>query len=210
MKSILKKIFTLLLLLLFFISLYFGIAYLLTFFPKKAPQNSLKKEKLIYLLYNPMHSEILFPIEEINLSKFPSFQNKKEGYIAFGWGDKETYLNTPTWDDLKLSTSLKALFLNTPTLLHLTYYRDIHPYQTKTISLTTQQQTALFNEMLKTLKEPIKKYRGYNKNDFFYDAKGSYNLWNTCNTFTGDKLRLVGVQMSYWTPLSQNVIDSLP
>jgi len=35
---------------------------------------------------------------------------KKGDWLAFGWGDKGFYLNTPTWADLKFSTAVKAAF----------------------------------------------------------------------------------------------------
>lgn len=46
--------------------------------------------------------------------KIPFSQTKGKStdfnYIAFGWGDKGFYLDTPTWADLKFSTAFKAAF----------------------------------------------------------------------------------------------------
>jgi len=158
-----------------------------------------------------MHTDIVFNIQEINSSYFPEFKNQKKGYLAFGWGDKETYLNTPTWNDIKVSTSLKALFINTPTLMHLTYYKEISYYTgVKQIKLSKRQYKLLIQNILKSFKNNGKTYRGYGEEDFFYTANGNYNLIQTCNSWTGDQLRNIGLPMSYWTPLSQNVISSLP
>ena len=209
-----KKSFTILtkliLAILLLVSFYFLLSYLLIFFPKKISTSQTKRQT-IYILYNDMHTDIVFNIEEINNSYFPEFKNKKKGYLAFGWGDKATYLNTPTWDDLKTSTALKALFMNTPSVMHLSYFRDIHRYKNvKEIKLSKAQQKYLVKNILKKFVFREKAYQGYGRDDFFYDAKGSYNLVNTCNTWTGEQLREANISMSYWTPLSQNVIASLP
>ena len=190
---------------------YFILAYLLQLFPQKESNSLLPKNKSIYILYSDMHTDIVFNITEMNRSKFPTFQKKQKGYLAFGWGDKETYLNTPTWNDLKLSTAMKALFINTPSLMHVSYYPNVHYYKNlKKVQLTSEQYRALQKNILKNFDFTKKEYKGYGKNDFFYTAKGSYNLFNTCNAWTAKQLREVNVSVSYWTPLSQNVINSLP
>jgi hypothetical protein len=55
-----------------------------------------------------------------------------------------------------------------------------------------------------------KTYKGYGREDFFYDAKANYNFINTCNTWTGDKLRESNVTMPYWTPFVWSVTSPLP
>jgi len=212
MKPIFKNIFTISILLVLIVLFYFLLAYLFSFFPKiTTPIPTEAKNKKVYLLYNEMHSDIVFKVQELNLSIFPEFKRKKNGYLAFGWGDKETYLNTPTWNNIKLSTSLKALFLNTPSLMHLTYYKDIFQYKNiKEIQLTQKQYKKLIGNILKSFKSNGKSYKGYGREDFFYTANGTYSLIQTCNTWTGDQLRSIGIPMSYWTPLSQNITVNLP
>jgi len=213
--NILKKFFStivkLLLTLLFITLLYFSIAYLLTFFPTKSSSTKEPKSKTIYLLYSQIHSDIVFKIQDLNLTYLKEFNSKKRGYIAFGWGDKETYLNTPTWDDLKISTALKALFINTPSIMHVQYYKNIHIYQdVKMIQLTKEQFKEVKNNIYASFKSPKKIYRGYGEDDYFYSSKRYYNLFNTCNSWTGEILREANVSMSIWTPLSQNIINVLP
>ena len=206
-STIIKLLFTLL----FVTLLYFFIASLLTFFPTKPNSTKAPKSKTIYLLYSQMHSDIVFNVQDINLTDLKEFNSKKRGYLAFGWGDKETYLNTPTWDDLKISTALKALFINTPSIMHVQYYKDIHIYQDiKTIRLTKEQFRRVINHIYASFKSPKKIYRGYGEDDYFYSSERDYNLFNTCNSWTGEMLREANVSMSIWTPLSQNIIKVLP
>ena len=196
------------------IILYFSTAFLLINF-QTSDINS-KKDQTIYILYDSMHSDIVLEIKSINNKKLKtkpvSFSRDREGYLSFGWGDKETYLNTPTWNDIQLSTSLKALFINTPSLMHVTFYKDIHRFKNiKVIKLSQKGKEVLESSILKSFNlESNNSYKGYGKDDFFYPSVYNYNLFNTCNTWTGDRLREANVSMSYWTPLSSTVIDSLP
>jgi len=210
MKKIFKYLFYLLLFPLLVVALYFLSAYLFTFFPKNTPQQT-QQEKQVYLLYSNIHSDIVFNIHDINLSRFPEFKRKKEGYLAFGWGDKETYLNTPNIADIKLSTGFKALFLNTPSLMHVSYIRNILRYRdTKRIALSTSQYNHLKNSIMQSFNFKGEHYKGYGREDFFYEAKGDYNLFHTCNTWTGDRLRESNVSMPYWTPFVWSVTKAIP
>lgn len=210
MKKTFKYLFYIVLIPIVSVFTYIIISYIFTLFPKEIPQ-SLNKTKNVYILYNEMHSDIAFPIQDFNRSLFPEFQNKKTGYLLFGWGDKETYLNTPQWTDLTLSTTLKALFINTPTLMHVSYIPNIHKYlNVKTIKLSVSEKTYLKNAILKDFNFEGKHYKGYEEEDFFYTAHKPYNLINTCNTWTGDKLREANVSMPYWTPFASSVVNALP
>ncbi|CAA6815923.1 MAG: Unknown protein [uncultured Sulfurovum sp.] len=181
-----------------------------TLFPKKSI-NYPEQTKKVYILHNDLHSDIVFNIKELNISKFEKFKNKKFGYLSFGWGDKETYLNTLDIKDIKISTTLKALLINSPSLMHVSYLKDIHLYKNvKTIRLSKAQQKVLKKSILNTFNFQGTTYKGYAQEDIFYTAKGKYNLIDTCNTWTGDKLREVNVSMSHWTPFSWSVTTNLP
>jgi len=188
---------------------YFLLSYLLMFFPKKVTTNE-PKNKSVYILYSAMHTDIVFNIEELKQPILKEFQEKKKGYLSFGWGDKGIYMNTPTWAEINLLTALKALFVKTPSIMHIGYYPNILRYsEIKKIDLTEEQLAQLEVTIMNDFANK-KAYQGYTQSDFFYDAKNSYTLFNTCNTWTGEKLRKADVSISYWTPLSQNITASLP
>jgi uncharacterized protein (TIGR02117 family) len=210
MKKTFKYLFYLLLFPLFIVALYFLTAYIFMLFPTKTPQK-MQQEKQVYILYSNIHSDIVFNINDINLSNFPEFRDKKKGYLAFGWGDKETYLNTPNIENIKLSTSFRALFLNTPSLMHVSYIRNILRYQDiKKIPLSKSQQSHLRSSIMQSFNFRGEHYKGYGREDFFYEAKGEYNLFHTCNSWTGDRLRESNVSMPYWTPMVWSVTNALP
>jgi len=208
-----KRVFTFILLASTPIILYVSTAFLLAFFPNQST-SPIKKEKKIYLIYDNVHSDIVFNLEGISdqwIKNLPIIKNKKKGYIAFGWGDKETYLNTPTWNKVKVSTSLKALFINTPSLVHVSYYSDINYFiGVKSIEISETQNQQIKKSILKSFNFQKNSYQGYGYDDIFYDSPYKYNFIYTCNTWTGDILRDANILMSYWTPFSRNIIHSLP
>ena len=195
--------------------LYISIAFGLSFFTTH-PEIKENKEQTIYILYSSMHSDIVINLEKSVLpwkKYLPELlKSKNKGFISFGWGDKETYLNTPTWNDLKLSTALNALFINTPSLMHVTYLKTIHRFKyLKAIEITKEQHKQLEENILKSFGNEIKIYqKGYRYNDKFYDSEDKYNIINTCNTWTGKSLYDANISVSRWTPFSYNVIYSLP
>jgi len=211
--KLLKIVFTLLAIFFAIIILYISTAFLLVFFPI-GPMSTLEKEEKIYILYDNVHSDIVFNLENISdewIKNLPIVRNRTKGYIAFGWGDKETYLNTPTWDKMKISTSLKALFINTPSLMHITYYHDINYFiDVKSISISKNQTNIIKKSILKSFDFKEDFYHGYGYSDLFYTSQYKYNFIYTCNTWTGNILRDANISVSYWTPFSKNIINSLP
>jgi len=196
--------------------IYIIIAYLFTLFPYHNRIDEHKKSKTIYLYYDDMHSDIILNIKdtEHNWQKLlpQLLKNKTNGYISFGWGDKETYIHTPSWSDLKITTALQALFINTPSLMHINYYYNINvnDKNIKKIRVTKSQYRHIEDSILKSFgSKPILVHKGYWRNDLFYYSPYRYNLIHTCNTWSGDILRESNITMSYWTPFSYCVVHFL-
>ena len=192
---------------------YITIAHLLTFFPsKKKP--FLDQNRSIYISYSQLHSDIIININALDKrweEKLPSKVMQSQGYLSFGWGDKEFYLNTPTWDDLKINSALKALFINSPSVVYVKHHHTIGYFQDiKEIKLSSKQLQKLENSIFKSFDFKNKHYKGYGYDDIFYSSPYQYNIFNTCNTWTGEQLREADVSVSYWTPFSYNIINSLP
>lgn len=218
MKLFLKTILSVVLLIL----LYFSTSAALMLFPVFLPSSTFEKntpitDDSIALTHSLAHTNII-----INLSKssvpwdalLKELVPTMKGYLIVGWGDSDTYQSSPTWGDLKLSVALRAMFLNTTSALHVRYTPTLDilldPITPLHISQTTSR--AIEDNILNSFRErtPTILAPGYDTKDYFYHAKGSYNLFKTCNTWAGDVLRHSGVNMSLWTPLSYNVIHSLP
>lgn len=134
-------------------------------------------------------------------------------YLAFGWGSRAFYLNTPTWHDLTLPVAAGALFGNGPALMHVDH--EPSPRATideRPIRLTVDQYHALaryirasfaLDEMGLTV--PLRG-RGYGPSDAFYEARGHYNMFRTSNEWSGAGLRASGVKVGIWTPFAQSLM----
>ena len=134
-------------------------------------------------------------------------------YLAFGFGNRDFYLNTPTWADLSLSTALSAAFGRGPALMHVEHVYQPRPneYQSKLRLRTGEYRTlaAHIREsfVLDATGEPAPLIgRGYGPNDVFYEARGAYNGARTCNEWTGEALRAAGVRTGAWTPFSASIM----
>jgi len=211
--KLLKKTFIFFLFLFIPLLLYIGIAHLLTFFPTKNV-TLLDQNRSIYIFYSQLHTDIIINIDSLDKKwqeKLPKHMIQSKGYLSFGWGDKEFYLNTPTWDDLKVTSALKALFINSPSVVYVKYYRDISYFQElKEVKLSFEQLKDLENSIFKSFDFKHKNYKGYGRDDMFYSSPYQYNIFTTCNTWTGEQLREANISVSHWTPFSYNVINSLP
>src|SRR5581483_7811515 len=105
------------------------------------------KDVAIFIQTNGDHTDIVVPVvnsardwrKEISYQNTTSKDSTKR-YVAIGWGDKEFYLNTPAWSQLKLSTAFKAIFgLNTGAI-HSTFCDNLQENKDcKKIMLTNEQ-----------------------------------------------------------------------
>lgn len=134
-------------------------------------------------------------------------------YVAFGYGNRDFYLNTPAWTDLTVARALRATFGSGPSLLHV--YHERRPSPTpdqKPIVLTAGQYRRLSAYIAASFDRdgagrtiPLMG-RGYGESDVFYEGRGGYNGFYTCNQWTGAALRAAGVRVGLWTPFSESIM----
>lgn len=174
----------------------------------------------IYLLSNGVHTDIVLPVksEIIDWSQKVEYQHTKAKdttakYLAFGWGDKGFYLNTPTWADLKFSTAFNAACGLSTAAMHCTFYKRMREDEDcKKIIISKEQyeQLTAFIQNSFQLKNDkaikIETDAVYGNNDIFYEAKGSFNLFYTCNTWTNCALKSAHLKASLWTVYDKGIM----
>jgi uncharacterized protein (TIGR02117 family) len=142
----------------------------------------------IFLTTNGLHLDIVMPIESIDSNLLKDLKyDPVDRYLAFGWGDENFYLNTPTWADLTFKNAVKAIFLKSTSLIHLSrYQRARSQWVAVPISEKSLQQLNAHLQKEFTLNQNGAKViltnQGYGPHDDFYKAKGSYSFFKTCNT----------------------------
>ncbi|HZF86726.1 MAG TPA: TIGR02117 family protein [Burkholderiaceae bacterium] len=205
-------------------TLYLGTATALMLWPARgdpsAPAGG-SERITAFVVSNGVHTDLVLPLQAGGIDwrrDFPPSQARAApadaAWIGFGWGDREFYLNTPTWADLTLRRALGALVGTNPSLLHVSWLAtaQLRPGSTWQLTLTPAQYARLAAHVRASLPQgravPIPGAH-YGADDAFYEATGRYHLFETCNTWTGRGLRAAGVPVSRWTPFDFNVTWSL-
>lgn len=197
MKKILKRLLALILLLPLN---YLLIALLLTYITVNEEVKAVREES-IYLKSNGIHLDLILPSTSIKIVPV------KSKYISIGWGDKDFYLKTPSFNDLTFSTAFKALLLKSESLLHLTNYNKVDESWIE-IRVSTEQLNNMANQINEQFDSSnLRPIKGYHSNDFFYASKGSYSCFFTCNSWVNSILKKAKLKACIWTPFSFRLLN---
>ena len=182
-----------------------------------------KARHTVFLMKSGIHMDFLLPIcnelkdwqEEFPIS---NTRSKDSTYkkIAIGWGSKDFYMNTPTWDDLTIKIFLISNFGLGSSAIHVKYYTDTFPKDSKIVSLKLSDNQ--YKKLVKYIENSLKR-SGTTKSSFilpknpavmtqnnaYYDAKQTYSLLFTCNSWINNGLKASGQKACLWTPYSQGI-----
>lgn len=174
----------------------------------------------LYVGGDRVHTHVIVPMavtlgsrsldwrEQVDLSGLGGSDQDLYGYLAFGWGDRAFYLSTPTWGDLGLSTTLRALLWPTDTVLYVQHYAGLpqstQTYRLKPIQVSWPGYLQLAQWILQSFARdpqgqvmPIQADPRYSGR--FYRATGRYWMVQTCNDWTGQALRRASIQTPLWS-----------
>jgi len=202
---------------------YFGALILLGLMPANAGWREADAGVTVFVNTNGVHTGIGMPIHNQIMDWRPYVpaahlrQPIAANYIIVGYGHRDFYLNTAGWADLTPSLAFNATLGLGPTLLHVDHVRDPQEHSEQrslTLSLDEYRRLVAFVRPRFKLDGQGRTIpvlgRGYTPHDMFYEARGGYSAWFTCNEWTGRALRAAGVRMGFWTPLEQSVMWRLP
>ena len=133
-------------------------------------------------------------------------------HIAISWGEKQVFLDTPTWWDLRPWTVLRIVGIGGDGVLHVAHYiRPAPADDIRPLRLTQGEYARLVAAIDRSLpRSPRVRYAGYGPQDVFYDAPGHYTVDNTCNQWTSNVLAAAGVKTGWWTPMAGGVMKWVP
>lgn len=185
---------------------YILVSLLLTYIPISEKTEGHPKTKTIYLTTNGVHSDIVLPKDLMIPALISDLKMRtSDHFFAFGWGEENFYLNTPTWGELKFSTAFRAAFLESQTLVHITRYTNAKK-DWIAVPVTETQLSKLNSFILGSFdSKPNDKKRlnvaGYTLDrDDFYPAVGNYMFYNTCNSWVNTALKESDMKACLWTP----------
>lgn len=178
----------------------------------------------IFVFSGAFHSDLILPIENSVIdwrTKFAPRDFRQRApwatHVAFGWGDKGFYVNTPTWADLKYSTACNALLIPSDTVMHVGHQsQPATDEQTRGVSISVDQYKKLVrfvNESFVTDDAGALQLisgESYGSTDAFYQGAGNYHFFRTCNCWVGHGLQKAGIKTGWFTPLPKTVFLYFP
>lgn len=208
-----------------FVLLYLLFATLLTWLPSNMFHQQPQEGVTIYLKSNGVHTDLVLPVRNeqfdwrtvLDTNDYKK-QNRTLTYMAIGWGDKGFYLNTPTWADLTYTTAFKAMFGLSGSAMHVTYRTDSLRCgeHIRKVVLSKEQYQQLIEYVLASFQKDdtgkiqlIDCCHYHGMNDNFYEANGRYHLFKTCNVWTNNALKTIGVKTAFWAPFEKCVLYHL-
>ncbi len=173
----------------------------------------------ILLGTNGVHTELVLPLATPEMDWRPVFPaadlavpGRDYTHVAVSWGEKEVFLNTPTWWDLSPVTVLRIVGVGGEGLLHVAHYvRPAPSADFRPIRLSRIEYERLVAAIRRSLPRGERvRYPGYGPHDVFYEAPGEYTATRTCNQWTSDVLADAGVRTGWWTPFAGGVMKWAP
>jgi uncharacterized protein (TIGR02117 family) len=173
------------------------------------------KDVDIYVHSNGVHADLVLPVSALDVDwrqrlsfDDPDVIDGGFQYLAFGWGDRGFYLNTATWSDLTLSTALLALSGFDGTVMHVQAASAPAPGpRTGHLLLSAEQYHRLADFVDQSFERtnsgalmPIAGAHYFGRHDAFFEARGHYSAFNTCNEWTRQALSRANQSTPLWAP----------
>jgi len=199
-----------------FVVVYIAVFYGLSFVPSKGVNEkitSTEDDVIIYLSTNGVHTDFVVPVVHEVMDWHTKVEQPLNGakWLAFGWGDKGFYIDTPSWSDLRITTALSALSGVGESAMHVTAYTTlIQDEHTVELKLSKKEYQALVYYIDASFDKKREAYQrieveGYHQSDAFYEARGSYSLFYTCNTWVNQGLKQINQKAALWTLHDQGI-----
>ena len=134
-------------------------------------------------------------------------------HVSVSWGERQVFLETPTWADLSPITVLRVIGIGGDGLLHVAHYvRPAPGDNIRPLRISVTEYVRLIARIEASLPSfaTRQRHRGYDVNDVFYDAPGRYTAHNTCNQWTSNTLAAAGIRTGWWTPFAGGVMKWVP
>lgn len=201
-----------LLYLVIFLAVYSLVMFVLSRIPVNATDGDPARDVAIYIKSNGVHTDLVLPIRTPYKNWAPQIHPAKSAggdlgfqYAAFGWGDRDFYLNTPRWSDLKISTAFNAAFFMGSGVMHVTFHEELVENQRcKKIWVSKAEYARIVKFIESTFSLGKTGYllipgESYGDRDLFFEADGKYNLFYTCNSWANNGLKAGGQKAALWT-----------
>jgi uncharacterized protein (TIGR02117 family) len=207
--------------------LYFLAGLALGYLPSGGSYEPVENGVAIWVVTNGVHLSLELPSEaagfdwRMKLGETPA-DPWRDGSrtVLVGHGDRAFYLNVPEWSDLSVGVALSAMLWPSPCAMHFSYFsRPPEPGpERRRLTISEESYRRLAQHVESFLQRDqagvplLIPNAGYFKSgaDEFFEAKGSYHLFYTCNTWVAAALKEAGLPAPVWTPFDFPVFWHLP
>lgn len=178
----------------------------------------------IFIFSNGVHTDIVMPVHTDNwnwhdvlppMNVEDALAAEMAQYVGIGWGSRRFYLETRTFSDLNAGNVWEALSGMGDTAMHVSYYSNMLLENEHTISvrLSKAEYERLTSNIWASFVQQEGRgvpllAAGYTSADVFYEAKGHYHIFQTCNTWVNDVLKKSGLTAVMWTPFAWHILDA--
>lgn len=167
-----------------------------------------------------IHTNIIVPVqneafdwhEHLGLKESDPSRHRDYRYLSFGWGDRLFYVQTPTPSDFKLGNAIDALLIPGESVMYVQGIYNLSPsVSVKCMKVSRQDYLNLVKYLQSSFNldpqgKAIFVAEGYDANGSFYEAKGSYSIFRTCNVWTGEALRAADLNTPIWTAFAPAIM----
>ncbi|TCD05354.1 DUF2459 domain-containing protein [Erythrobacteraceae bacterium CFH 75059] len=173
---------------------------------------------------NGLHTVVIMPIAAEGVdwrAVFPSTARPTPAgnlptHVAIDWGEREVLLTVPEWSDLRPGTALRILVAGGQPVIRINAYAHPQPDDDyRILRLRPAEYRALAASIMAQLPPlPAGETRpvlpGFDTRAVHHASLGRYTIFNTCNTWIGNRLADAGVRTGWWTPLAGGVMKWVP
>ena len=205
------------------VALYFLAAVVLSAIPLNRGAGRIGPVE-IFVRSNGMHVDLVLPVRNDRFDGGPVApaldaadpRAAAAPWIAIGWGDRDVYRKVPTWSDLTPGLALRAgLGLDGAALHAARLFAAEEGPDCRRLAITDEQYDALVAFLLESgVRDatgrlvPLANTTGFGPTDAFYEARGRYHPFFTCNTWCNLALKRAGLPCCVWTPFASPILHA--
>jgi uncharacterized protein (TIGR02117 family) len=166
----------------------------------------------VFLHPSGLHTDIIVPITNdvidwrnyFSPTDFTAYDEASD-HLAFGWGDRRFFLETPEWSDLRPYNVASSLLWPTASAMRVQLRSQAAlPEGCIRVLLSDRAYADLCRFLLESIKVDHRQrwvhiaQSGYGATDTFYEGCGQYHLFNTCNTWAGGAMKQAGLPVGWY------------
>lgn len=195
-----------------------------SFIPRNAGWKEPERGITIMVADNGLHTELVLPIvtaQQDWRNIFPLLATlRADGqaytHVAIGWGERDIFLNTPTWSQVSPATLARIAVHGGTAVMRITpLVRPAPDDWYRPLTLHPQEYRRLVRSIetwLPPTGNPHQRVQlyGFDTASIYYAALGRYTFAHSCNQWTSDRLADAGIKTGRWTPFAGGVMRWVP